>query len=89
MSEDQVNAIKTPVACMKTVSEERVQLCGHNKNISFLNEDGVRQGKVMRQHPKQKLFPRQSKATRQHPKKGRFSTRELSQASASKARMVS
>ncbi|GFT39974.1 hypothetical protein TNCV_1056081 [Trichonephila clavipes] len=90
MSEDQVNAIKTPAACMKTVSEERVQLCGHNKNISFLNEDGVsRQGKVMRQHPKQKWFPRQSKATRQHPKKGRFSTTELSQASASKARTVS
>ncbi|GFY16486.1 HTH_Tnp_Tc3_2 domain-containing protein [Trichonephila clavipes] len=41
MSEDQVNAIKTPAACMKTVSEDRVQLCGHNKNISFLNEDGV------------------------------------------------
>ncbi|GFV15960.1 transposable element Tcb1 transposase [Trichonephila clavipes] len=61
MSEDQVNAIKTPAACMKTVSEDRVQLCGHNKNISFLNEDGVsRQGKVMRQHPKQKWFPRQA-----------------------------
>ncbi|GFV18630.1 hypothetical protein TNCV_2872611 [Trichonephila clavipes] len=40
MSEDQVNAIKTPAARMKTVSEDRVQLCGHNKNISFLNEDG-------------------------------------------------
>ncbi|GFX98324.1 hypothetical protein TNCV_4909671 [Trichonephila clavipes] len=59
MSGDQVNAIKTPAACMKTVSEDRVQLCGHNKNISFLNEDGVsRQGKVMRQHPKQIWFPR-------------------------------
>ncbi|GFX40782.1 hypothetical protein TNCV_3760061 [Trichonephila clavipes] len=84
MSEDQVNAIKTPAACMKTASEDRVQLCGHNKNISFLNEDGVsRQGKVMRQHPKQKWFPRQGKAERQHPKKGRFSTTELSQTSAS------
>ncbi|GFV18534.1 hypothetical protein TNCV_2871671 [Trichonephila clavipes] len=65
MSEYQGNAIKTPAACMKTVSEDRVQLCGHNKSISFLNEDGVsRQGKVMREHPKQKWFPRQGLALR-------------------------
>ncbi|GFV89543.1 transposable element Tcb1 transposase [Trichonephila clavipes] len=57
MSEYKVNAIKTPAACLKTVFEDRVQLCGHNKNISFLNEDGVsRQGKVMHQHPKKRRF---------------------------------
>ncbi|GFT65831.1 DUF1758 domain-containing protein [Trichonephila clavipes] len=61
MSEDQVNAIKTPAACMKTVSKDK-KLCEHNKNISFLNEDSVsRQGKVVCQHPKQKWFPRQGK----------------------------
>ncbi|GFW28932.1 hypothetical protein TNCV_202551 [Trichonephila clavipes] len=26
---------------MNTVSEDRVKLCGYNKNVSFLNEDGV------------------------------------------------
>ncbi|GFU65415.1 hypothetical protein TNCV_292001 [Trichonephila clavipes] len=56
------------------MSESRIKLCGHNKNISFLIGDGVcRQGKVMRQHPKQ----------------GQFSKTEQSNASASQVRMVS
>ncbi|GFY07128.1 hypothetical protein TNCV_4903701 [Trichonephila clavipes] len=56
------------------MSESRIKLCGHNKNISFLIGDGVcRQGKVMRQHPKQ----------------GQFSKAEQSNASASQVMMVS
>ncbi|PRD28841.1 UNVERIFIED_CONTAM: hypothetical protein NCL1_31235 [Trichonephila clavipes] len=69
---------------MKTVFEDRVKLCGLNKNVSFLNEDGVcRQGKAMLQHPKTKVklcgsmlskdgFLRQGQAMRQHPKQERF-----------------
>ncbi|GFT30479.1 hypothetical protein TNCV_2377641 [Trichonephila clavipes] len=38
-------------------SEGRV--CEHNKNVTFLHEDGnCRQGKAIRQHPKQGRFPK-------------------------------
>ncbi|GFS86298.1 HTH_Tnp_Tc3_2 domain-containing protein [Trichonephila clavipes] len=72
MSENQVNAIKTPAACMKTVSEDRVQLCGHIKSIRFLNEDGVsRQSKPSVSIQSKDGVLRQGKAGRQHPKQRR------------------
>ncbi|GFU73152.1 transposable element Tcb2 transposase [Trichonephila clavipes] len=37
-------------------------LCVHNKNVIYLNEDGVsRQGKALRQHPEQRQFPKTRK----------------------------
>ncbi|GFT62273.1 hypothetical protein TNCV_4716851 [Trichonephila clavipes] len=36
-----IDAIKTSASLVKMMSEGRVMLCGHNKNASFLNEDGV------------------------------------------------
>ncbi|GFW92658.1 hypothetical protein TNCV_519741 [Trichonephila clavipes] len=39
------------------ISRDMVKLCGHNKNISFPNEDCVcRQDKAMRQHLRQGRF---------------------------------
>ncbi|GFW04271.1 uncharacterized protein TNCV_2670341 [Trichonephila clavipes] len=41
------------------ISEDKVKQCQCNKNVSFLNEDGVRrQGKAMRHHPFQRRFPK-------------------------------
>ncbi|GFX22758.1 hypothetical protein TNCV_4838951 [Trichonephila clavipes] len=42
---------------MITVFKDRVKLCGRNKNVSSLNEDGVcKQRKAVHQHPKQEQF---------------------------------
>ncbi|GFT38695.1 hypothetical protein TNCV_1498861 [Trichonephila clavipes] len=59
---------------IKTVTEDKAKLYGHNKNFSFLNEDGVQ---------------RQSKGMRQFPKKRRYPMRRERYASASSIKMVS
>ncbi|GFU88468.1 putative DD34D transposase [Trichonephila clavipes] len=53
-----LSATKTSASLIEAVSEDRVKLCGHNKSVRFLNEEGVcKQGKAMRQHPKGGQFP--------------------------------
>ncbi|GFU90116.1 hypothetical protein TNCV_2464581 [Trichonephila clavipes] len=60
------------------VSDDRVNLCRYNKNISFLSEDGVQsQGKAMRQLPKWERYLKTGRSFVDTLKMSAFSTKTV------------